>query len=448
MPSELLVSFLGAIQASLSVLLTISAGVAAAQFGLVTTHAAEEVSHLCVTMLLPCLMIVKLGSELHLDTIGNFVPIVIWATLYTVASIGIGMAAVAFFRLPKWAVPAIAFNNTQSLPLLLLQSLEATGVLSSLVGPDQMSDAIERARTYFLACSVISNTITFSQGPEWIVDKQEDQSTDPECQQPSQDEQCDNSLGEQRRGGDDGDHPPGQSEDDDQPSGPDERTSLLPVKIIHWERKVGNDVSSFFRGYFYAFPTPIRKVLTAIGMFFNPPSVGAAIGLVIGLSPPLHRLFFKGMTEGGYFNAWLTSSLKNIGELFVSLQVLVVGVKLSLSLRLMKEGEDSGTGLPLRTVLCVIFIRFILWPAISIPLVWVLATYTSILPNDPILYFALMIMPVGPTAMKVLALADVSGASQKVRMSIAKFLTLSYVITPIISFAVVGALKAAEAAKE
>lgn len=76
MPSELLVSFLGAIQASLSVLLTISAGVAAAQFGLVTTHAAEEVSHLCVTMLLPCLMIVKLGSELHLDTIGNFVSIV------------------------------------------------------------------------------------------------------------------------------------------------------------------------------------------------------------------------------------------------------------------------------------------------------------------------------------------------------------------------------------
>lgn len=94
----------------------------------------------------------------------------------------------------------------------------------------------------------------------------------------------------------------------------------------------------------------------------------------------------------------------------------------------MKESEDTGTGLPLGTVLCVIFIRFILWPAISIPLVWALATYTSILPNDPILYFTLMIMPVGPTAMKVLALADVSGASQKVRMSIAKFLTVSNMI--------------------
>ncbi|KAI1208842.1 auxin efflux carrier [Annulohypoxylon truncatum] len=446
MPSELLVSFLGAIQASLSVLITIGCGVAAAQFGLITTSAAEEVSHLCVTVLLPCLMIVKLGSELHLDTVVHFVPVVIWATIYTVTSIGIGMAAVAFFRLPKWAVPAIAFNNTQSLPLLLLQSLEATGVLSSLVGSGQTTDAIERARTYFLVGSVVSNTITFSLGPEWIVDKQEGNSIDPESQQPSQGGQGE-SFGEQQLRDDNIDHSPRDSESNDEPSDPDERTSLLPTKVVNLEHQIGNDFSSFFRSRFYACPRPVQKLLTAIGTFFNPPSVGAAIGLVIGLSPPLHRLFFSGMTEGGYFNAWLTASLKNIGELFVSLQVIVVGVKLSLSLRLMREGEDTDK-LPLGTILCIIFIRFVLWPAISIPLVWALATYTDILPNDPILWWALSMLPAGPTAMKVLALSDVSGASQSTRMSIAKFLTLSYVITPIISFAVVGALKAAEAAKE
>lgn len=76
MASEFLVSFLGAVQASLSVLLTIGFGVAAAQFGLVTTKAAEEVSRLCVRVLLPCLLIVKLGSELHLDTAVRYVPIV------------------------------------------------------------------------------------------------------------------------------------------------------------------------------------------------------------------------------------------------------------------------------------------------------------------------------------------------------------------------------------
>ncbi|OTB08871.1 hypothetical protein M426DRAFT_262329 [Hypoxylon sp. CI-4A] len=433
--SEILVSFLGAVQASLSVLLTISCGVAAAQFGLVTTEAAEQVSRLCVKVLLPCLLITKLGSELHLDTAVRYLPIVIWAIVFTLGSIAIGKAAVSFFRLPKWALPAIAFNNTESLPLLLLQSLETTGVLSALVGAGQASDGIERARTYFLACSVINNTITFSQGAKWITDddaSKEDDSTDPPSQQPQENGQD----GEESEDG-----------DDDDSSDPDERTSLLPRRWVSWERRVENKITSRFQSYFYATPKPVQKTLAAIGTFLNPPFIGAVIGLIIGLSPPLHRLFFSDMDEGGYFNAWLTSSLKNVGELFVSLQVIVVGVKLSLSLRLMKEGEEAGK-LPLGAIFCVIFVRFILWPAISIPLIWALAAYTNILPNDPMLWWALMMMPIGPTAMKVLALADVSGTSETIRMSIAKFLTLSYIITPIVSFAVVGALEAAKAAKE
>ncbi|KAI1415997.1 auxin efflux carrier [Hypoxylon sp. FL1857] len=440
MPSELLVSFIGAVQASLSVLLTIGCGVVAAQFGLVSTEAAEQVSRLCVKILLPCLLIVKLGSELHLDTAVHYVPVVIWATIFTVTSIAIGKAAVALFRLPKWALPAIAFNNTESLPLLLLQSLETTGVLAALVGAGQASDGIERARTYFLACSVINNTITFSQGAKWITDDQDssgqDNASDPESQRSQEGGRRDEASREQQ--------PPRDSDEDDDSSDPDERTSLLPGKVLYWERRM---LTSLFRGYYRAAPKPVQKSLAAIATFFNPPFIGAVIGLIIGLSPPLHRIFFNDMNEGGYFKAWLTSSLKNVGELFVSLQVVVVGVKLSLSLRLMKDGEEAGK-LPLGTVLCIIFVRFILWPAISIPLIWALAAHTNILPDDPMLWWALMMMPIGPTAMKVLALADVSGTNQTIRMSIAKFLTLSYIITPIVSFAVVGALEAAKAAKE
>ncbi|KAI6093772.1 membrane transport protein-domain-containing protein [Hypoxylon rubiginosum] len=435
MASEFLVSFLGAVQASLSVLLTIAFGVVAAQFGLVTTKAAEEVSRLCVKVLLPCLLIVKLGSELDLDTAVRYVPIVVWALITTVTSIFIGKAAKAFFGLPAWAVPAIAFNNTESLPLLLLESLEKTGVLATLVGSGDASEGIERARSYFLACSVINNTITFSQGANWITGEQ--QSSDEESQQSQEDGQGGDAFGE--TGGD--------SDNDDSSSDLGERTSLLPNKVIGWERRIGNGVGSKLQDYFYSSPKPLQKALATIGAFINPPFIGAAIGLIIGLSPPLHRLFFNDMDEGGYFNAWLTSSIKNVGDLFVSLQVIVVGVKLSLSLRLMKEGGEAGT-LPLGTVLCVSFVRFILWPAISIPLIWALAAHTNLLPDDPMLWWALMMMPIGPTAMKVLALADVSGASQSIRMSIARFLTLSYIITPIVSFAVVGALEAAKAAKQ
>lgn len=63
-------------------------------------------------------------------------------------------------------------------------------------------------------------------------------------------------------------------------------------------------------------------------------------------------------------NAWLAKALKNVGELFVALQVVVVGVKLSLSLRLWKKGcpaEESGA-VPLGALACVVLVRFVLWP--------------------------------------------------------------------------------------
>jgi auxin efflux carrier family protein len=121
-------------------------------------------------------------------------------------------------------------------------------------------------------------------------------------------------------------------------------------------------VAPRLKRWFHSSPKPVQKTAKALQVFINPPFIGATIGVIIGLVPALHRLFFNDMAEGGYFNAWLTSSIKNVGELFVALQVVIVGVKLSLSLRKWKEGEESGT-VPPATLFIVIFTRFILWPA-------------------------------------------------------------------------------------
>lgn len=75
-----------------------------------------------------------------------------------------------------------------------------------------------------------------------------------------------------------------------------------------------------------------------------------------------------------------------------------------------------------------------------------LATKTGLLAADPILWFAMMLMPTGPPAMILVALSDVNGSPEHQKLAIAKFLTISYAITPLICFAVVGALKASEAA--
>jgi auxin efflux carrier family protein len=53
-----------------------------------------------------------------------------------------------------------------------------------------------------------------------------------------------------------------------------------------------------------------------------------------------------------------------------------------------------------------------------------------------------MLMPTGPPATKLVALADVSGADEDEKMSISKFLIISYAISPLVCLAVVGSLKA------
>lgn len=77
--------------------------------------------------------------------------------------------------------------------------------------------------------------------------------------------------------------------------------------------------------------------------------------------PGLHKAFFASPDEGGFFNAWITSSAKSIGDLFATLQVLIVGVKLSSSLRKFMRGDDSGD-LPWLSALFALAVRFVIWP--------------------------------------------------------------------------------------
>lgn len=73
--SEFVTTFLGAVQASLSVLLVIAYGVAAAQFDLLKSDSTKQISSLCIKMFLPALLITNVGSQLHADTGIRYVPI-------------------------------------------------------------------------------------------------------------------------------------------------------------------------------------------------------------------------------------------------------------------------------------------------------------------------------------------------------------------------------------
>ncbi|KAL1587011.1 hypothetical protein WHR41_04109 [Cladosporium halotolerans] len=425
---ELLIPFLGALQASVAVLLTIFAGVLASQFQLIGADSSKEISKVAVRLFLPALLIVNVGSQLHADTGIRYVPIIFWSIFYQLASLGIGVGATKLFHLPQWVTPAFAFNNTTSLPLLLVQSLDASGILSSL---DSSPDVVDRAKSYFLVNAMISNSFTFALGPKFLDTPEDTEASDD--QQTPQDplnSPSDSAALESQR---------------DSAAAANEQTSLLPHRTARTATHSQYALIARLQTLYSSLPTPLRRLLSSLAPFLNPPFIGTCLGALIGLVPSLHTLFFADQQHGGYLNAWLTAALKNVGDLFAALQVIVVGIKLSSSLLKWKKGEASGA-MPWGPWAAVTLVRFVLWPALSIPLVYACATRTGWLDEDPMLWFAMMLMPVGPPALSITAMADVSGAGEEVKLGIAKFLTVSYAVSPLICFSVVGALKASQAA--
>ena len=366
----------------------------------------------------------------------KYVPIVVWSLVYNVLSMSLGMILTWMFKLPSWTTPAISFNNTTALPLLLIQSLETTGILRTL---DDSSDVVAKAKSFFLVNAMIGDSLTFALGPK-LLNGHEQDAPDEEEEKDNGDEE-EEADDDAERGQVDGDTG---SEDHEQAT---EDTSLLPDRVI---RPLTKQVSKFNKkrdSIWNSFPSWLQSTLAFLEQFWCAPLVGAVIAAIIGLVPTLHRLFFNETNEGGYLNAWLTTSTKNVGDLFAVLQIVVVGVKLSQAMLKMKRGEASGT-VPWLPMVMITTVRFVIWPLLSIPIIWALASKTDILPEDPLLWFAMMLMPCGPPALKLMALADVNGEEEEEKMSIAKFLTISYVVSPLICFTVVGALKASQAALE
>lgn len=278
----------------------------------------------------------------------------VWALIYNVVSIALGHVACRLFGFPRWAVPAITFNNTSSMPLLLVQSLTASGMFSSLtMSPeDTLSDAISRAKSYFLACAVVGNTLTFGLGPSELKGHEEDEVESNGKAQVEGDEEHTAFRATNGQS-----TSPGRDEEDAAPE-----TDWTPLLSESRATALLHRVDRNSKSAFHDLPSPLQRFLRAVKSFLSPPFFGAVFGLVIGVVPPLHRLFFDPMQEGGWLKAWLSESIKNTGQLFVTLQVVIVGTKLTASLREAKEGQDTGK-LPWSVVAAISFVRYILWPA-------------------------------------------------------------------------------------
>lgn len=270
----------------------------------------------------------------------------------------VGSVATRTFKFPSWLTPALCFNNTTALPLLLIQSLDSTGLLDKLLlsDIDTVPNAVIRAKSYFLVCAIVGNSLTFALGPRLL---EEDGLSNHDDGRDKRDAEADGSVHE--------DETPDVEQGNehvaanDNHSVSDEQTSLLPDPIVRQGEVASRTVYREGKKRWNRLPPLLQTFLDYCYSFLNAPFIGALLGGTIGLVPPLHRAFFNKSHEGGIFKAWLTDSLANVGGLFASLQVVVVGVKLSSSLRKMKRGEESGK-VPLGPAIFVLGTRFVVWP--------------------------------------------------------------------------------------
>ena len=270
----------------------------------------------------------------------------------------LGFAATRLFNFPSWITPAICFNNTTSLPLLLVQSLESTGILQCLLKSDSdtTSEAVNRAKSYFLVCAIVGNSLTFALGPK-LLDGEESPDEPRGLKEGNQGSSAHGDVENARGQNSD----TAQAVEDDNRS-VNEETSLLPDWIVREGGAVGREGYDEGRKYWLRLPRWVQAFLDFMYAFLNAPLIGAVVGAIVGLVLPLHKAFFNDQSEGGFFKAWLTTSIENIGGLFATLQAVVVGVKLSSSLRKMKRGEDSGE-VPWIPMMFIIIIRYLIWPA-------------------------------------------------------------------------------------
>ncbi|KAI4204104.1 MAG: hypothetical protein LQ346_001680 [Caloplaca aetnensis] len=266
-------------------------------------------------------------------------------------------------------------------------SLQSTGILKTLLmsDTDTPDDALNRAKSYFLVCAIVSNSLTFSLGPR-LLDHEE--APDPDQYEGKNQPQIeDRSVTAEQ------DPHEGQANGHVNEEAT-ENTSLLPEYVVRRGEEVQEISNRHGKHVWHQLSPRTRSLLDLLYAFLNAPLIGAIIGATIGLAPPLHQAFFNEPQQGGFFKAWLTSCIENVGSLFAALQVVVVGVKLSKCLRKMKR------------------------------VIYLLTVRTNALPYDPILFFCMMLMPAGPPAMAISSLAETNDSSEEDKMAISKFLII------------------------
>ncbi|EPQ54205.1 hypothetical protein GLOTRDRAFT_44443 [Gloeophyllum trabeum ATCC 11539] len=410
--SSLTATLVGALEGSISVLLTAFAGYLTSYYGLLDRPTVKKISNVSSLLFLPCLIVVQMGPQLTVKEISKLWIMPVWGAFSSLIAHLVGWAGMAALNLPAWTIVASGRANANALPLLLLHSLENTGVLDSLKKEgESVSTTLDRAKSIVLLNSIIQQMVTFGLGPMvFRIDKarakKDGGDDDPEGLRPGRQPHGYPTVQDREHVGLLHDYD-GDDQDADDYTGPLHRLEDVPNMELY------SRLPPRMRKAVDAVSKPLNKVLAV----FNPPLIGGIVALIIGITPPLHEAF---LSKDGIFYNTLTEAVSNLGQLFVTLQMFVLGAQLATV-------KSANPGV--KSTLWVLLIRYGFMPAVSLAFVYFTAG-RSWYTNDPLVWFLLILVPSGPSAMLLMNLAELMNIDQG---PVAGMLTISYLVSPLIA---------------
>ncbi|THH30806.1 hypothetical protein EUX98_g3379 [Antrodiella citrinella] len=424
MVNSLVGSFVGALQGTVSILLTLLAGYYIARCDYLDRNTVKRLSTLSTSIFLPCLIIVQMGPQLTTSNLSRLWIIPLWGLVSTIIAHLLGWLGQSLLKMPYWTIVASGRPNATALPLLLLQSLQYTGVLEELSAPgESVSDTLSRAKSLLLLNVIVQQAITFQSAP-FVLNhdkktKDDDERDEEDGSRPSrlapgtgshlpvavQDMEHVGLLQEHRSYG---------TMQDETAGVADALGPIANQPDVHW-------------------PTRLRfaeRPLKKVGSSMSPPLIAAIIALLVGIIPPFHQAI---LSKHGVLYGSLTQSLQNLGDLFVVLQTVAVGAELALVPRA-HPGWMPGS--------YAIAVRFIFMPAISLLFVATTAGRGWYV-DDKLVWFLLVLIPAGPSAMLLASVAEIVNVDQG---PIAGYLLISYLLSPVMAVICSAALKVVEVA--
>ncbi|KAF9970341.1 hypothetical protein BGZ73_006954 [Actinomortierella ambigua] len=293
---------LAAFEAVSQVLVIVLCGVLLSKTGFLTSAGQKAMSRVNLYFLTPCLLFVKIASEISWSQFVSYWPIPIFYAIFTFASwlLGrVGSFVLGFTREERnFVLASVMFANTNTLPMALMQSLAYSDAGKNLLRGvhDNPDEVAARGFSYILFYAIFGNFVRWSYGynllvpQETVVSPHSSFSPSPTSVVIVQSEQ-------------------------ESPSEQESHLQLGPEKQGNVSRM--RRISKRSRSW-------ARRTLRVTRQLMTPPLVTAMFSLVVGLVPFLHHTL---MNKGSKFYTFLVRPLEDCGDAAIPMIVLCLGAQ-------------------------------------------------------------------------------------------------------------------------